>query len=136
VIEAAEKIRVVIMDDHADVVTLLRITAEMNGRFEVVGTASDGTEVIALAHRLRPNVIILDHLTDGESHGEDDTVGMSGRDAVDHMRDLLPGVFVVVYSGFARESDASDGADLYAVKGEVVPAVLMERIADAVPSRA
>jgi DNA-binding NarL/FixJ family response regulator len=54
------KIRVLIADDHAIVREGIRALLALSDDIAVVGEASDGREAIAAAHRLRPDVILMD----------------------------------------------------------------------------
>ncbi|MBI3977191.1 MAG: chemotaxis-specific protein-glutamate methyltransferase CheB [Chloroflexi bacterium] len=56
----AEQIRVLVVDDSASARELLVRLLVAEGSFEVVGTARDGEQAVALAARLRPNVITMD----------------------------------------------------------------------------
>jgi two-component system chemotaxis response regulator CheB len=53
-------IRVLVVDDSASIRELLSRLLRAGGQFEVVGTACDGEEAVALAARLRPDVITMD----------------------------------------------------------------------------
>jgi DNA-binding NarL/FixJ family response regulator len=53
-------IRVLVADDHAIVRTGIRHVLEGEPGFTVVGEASNGTEALALALELRPDVAVLD----------------------------------------------------------------------------
>ena len=55
-------IRVLIADDHDVVRQGLRTYLELDPELEVVGEAADGREAVHLAHRLRPNVVLMDLL--------------------------------------------------------------------------
>lgn len=53
-------IRVLLADDHPVLRTGLRTLLEQEPDIAVVGEASDGHEVVAMAKRVRPDVIIMD----------------------------------------------------------------------------
>jgi NarL family two-component system response regulator LiaR len=59
-IENAEKITVLIVDDHQVVRQGLRSYLDMYEDIQVIGEAGDGREAIALASQLKPNVILMD----------------------------------------------------------------------------
>lgn len=103
------KIRVLIADDVADLRTMVRITIEIDGRFEVVGEAADGREAIELARRLRPDIVILDL---SMPH-------MDGLEAIPEIRRGSPTSKILVLSGFDErvgEHALSLGADAYMSK--------------------
>ncbi|HEX7165583.1 MAG TPA: response regulator transcription factor [Acidimicrobiales bacterium] len=52
--------RVVIADDASDLRLVIRIALEQDGRFAVVGEAGDGEEVVEVARRERPDLVLLD----------------------------------------------------------------------------
>lgn len=56
----SEPIRVVIADDHAQFLDGLCAMLTSADGIEVVGTANDGAEVVTLALRLQPDVILMD----------------------------------------------------------------------------
>src|SRR5690606_39008026 len=56
----AEKIRVLIADDHALLREGLRKILEMEPDLEIVGEAADGAEVVEKAARLKPHVVLMD----------------------------------------------------------------------------
>jgi DNA-binding NarL/FixJ family response regulator len=53
-------LRVLVADDHPFFRDGLRVMLEATPDTELVGEATDGTEAIALAHTLRPDVILMD----------------------------------------------------------------------------
>jgi DNA-binding NarL/FixJ family response regulator len=108
---------VLVVDDHDGIRSEARAMLESDG-IDVVGEAASGVDAIAETARLRPSVILLD-------------VGLpdaSGLDLVESMRDLSPGVVVVLISG-RRESEYGDrvarsGANAFLEKTRLVPGVI------------
>ena len=68
-------VRVLLVDDHKLMRDGLRAILEHAG-FEVIGDAQDGHEAIAQAHRLRPNVVLMD-------------VSMAGLNGIDATRRIV-----------------------------------------------
>ncbi len=68
-------IRVLLVDDHQVVRRGLRTFLEVQGDIEVVGEAGDGSEGVARAMELRPDVILMD-------------VKMPGTDGIEALRQL------------------------------------------------
>jgi DNA-binding NarL/FixJ family response regulator len=56
----AERIRVLIADDHRLFAEALEALLVVDARIEVVGHAGDGREAVQLADRLEPDVILMD----------------------------------------------------------------------------
>jgi len=55
-------IRILIADDHDVVRQGLRTYLEVDPELEIIGEAADGREAVAMAHRLRPDVVLMDLL--------------------------------------------------------------------------
>jgi DNA-binding NarL/FixJ family response regulator len=53
-------IRVLVVDDHEIVRKGIRALLSREHELEVIGEAGDGEEAIDQAHRLRPDVILMD----------------------------------------------------------------------------
>jgi two-component system nitrate/nitrite response regulator NarL len=53
------KLRILIADDHPIIRKAVRSTLERHPRFEVCGEAEDGFKAIQEAHKLRPDVVVL-----------------------------------------------------------------------------
>jgi DNA-binding NarL/FixJ family response regulator len=62
VVEDQSRIRVLIVDDHSVVRMGLRVFFDLQDDIEVVGEAADGSEGVAMARRLEPDVILMDLL--------------------------------------------------------------------------
>ena len=60
--DESSKIRVLLVDDHAVVRTGLKTFFDLQDDIEVVGEASDGSEGVAMARRLEPDVVLMDLL--------------------------------------------------------------------------
>jgi len=54
-------IRVLVVDDHAMIRHGLRCTLEMYPSIEVVGEASDGSEVLACIEKVQPTAVVMGH---------------------------------------------------------------------------
>jgi DNA-binding NarL/FixJ family response regulator len=57
---ATKPYRLVLVDDHPMVRLQLEHLLQTYADIEIVGTAADGEEAIVVAHRLRPEVIVMD----------------------------------------------------------------------------
>lgn len=105
------KIRVLLVDDVPDIRLMLRLTVNRDERFVVVGEAEDGEEAIELAESLKPDVIILDLAMPK----------MDGLQAIPRIRKKVPGVRILVFSGFEAARIAAKAiascADAYIEKG-------------------
>ncbi len=107
----AAAIRVLIADDTDDIRDLLRLVLTLDGRFEVVGEASDGFEAIRAATALQPDAVLLDLAMPV----------MDGLQAIPGIRREAPDAKIVVLSGFAASRMAAEtralGAHAYLEKG-------------------
>jgi NarL family two-component system response regulator LiaR len=86
-------IRVLLVDDHAVVREGLRAFLDLQEGIEVAGEAGDGSEGVAAAERLRPDVVLMDLV-------------MPRLDGVGAMRELrrrVPGTRVIVLTSFTDE---------------------------------
>jgi CheY-like chemotaxis protein/anti-sigma regulatory factor (Ser/Thr protein kinase) len=89
-------IRVLLVDDVADVRRLVRIALRLHGGFEVVGEAGAGVQAVELATRLRPDIVLLDlGLPD-----------LAGRDVLSRVREVSPDAKVVVFTGTENDDRA------------------------------
>ena len=104
-------IGVLICDDVGAMRALLAIVVDMQPGLHVVGEAQDGTQAIAQAERLQPDVILLD-------------ISMpivTGLDALPAIKRVAPAAKVIALSSFEAVAVAADvlasGADRYLEKG-------------------
>ena len=65
-----KSIQILIADDHAVVRRGLRSILQLEKDFQIVGEASNGTETVVLAKRLKPHVIIMDLIMPEKSGSE------------------------------------------------------------------
>jgi DNA-binding NarL/FixJ family response regulator len=106
--------RVLVVDDAANLRELLTLLLETEDDFEVVGTASDGAEAMAVAAELRPDIVLLDLAMPV----------MDGMQALPQIRRDLPRAIIVIFSGFEQTALVDEamvaGADAYLEKGASV----------------
>jgi DNA-binding NarL/FixJ family response regulator len=114
-------LRVILVDDVADIRLLLRMTLEDDPRFEIVGEAANGLEAVEQAAELHPDVMLLDLMMPV----------MSGLEAIPLINDRAPATKVIAYSGSDKEIGqhaVSLGAVAFLEKGapsyEIIDAIL------------
>ena len=116
-------ITVLLVDDHSDIIEMLRFAFSVYGTFEVVGTAFDGRRAVELAIDLQPDIAVIDLMMPG----------MSGFDAIPLIRSGAPAARIVVLSAVddahSRKLALEAGADLYLVKG-VLPREMARMLRD------
>ncbi len=82
----ADKIRVLIADDHAIIRSGVRLLLETQEDMEVVGEARNGDQAVALAEKLRPNLVLMDIAMPG----------MTGTEATRQIKARHPEIQVLV----------------------------------------
>jgi DNA-binding NarL/FixJ family response regulator len=85
--------RVILADDHAIVRQGLRSLLTAGGKFEVVGEAASGRDVLTLAEKTRPDAAIMDIAMPE----------LNGLEAALHLRERLPEVKVIILSMYADD---------------------------------
>ena len=103
-------IRVLIVDDHSVVRTGLRVFLDLQPDIEVVGEAADGSEGVAMARRLEPDVILMDLLMPN----------MDGITAIGRVKEDRPETEIVTMTSFIEEEKVTAaleaGASGYVLK--------------------
>jgi NarL family two-component system response regulator LiaR len=89
----ADRIRVLIVDDHAVVREGLRTFLDLQNGIEVVGEAGDGEQAIGEAERLRPDVVLIDLVMPK----------LDGVQAMRELRERVPGARVIVLTSFLED---------------------------------
>jgi DNA-binding NarL/FixJ family response regulator len=117
---SAQRDRVLVVDDAANLRELLTLLLEVEDDFEVVGTAADGRQAIEAAESLHPDVVLLDLAMPV----------MDGLQALPELRAQLPQARIVIFSGFEHEALAAEalqaGADAYIEKGTSVTSLVTQ----------
>jgi len=104
------QIRILIVDDHAMVRQGLSLALQLQPDFEVVGEAKNGTEGVALAQSLNPDVVLLDlNMPD-----------LDGIEVTQQLRQVSPVTKVLILSGIHADArvyaTVEAGVDGYIVK--------------------
>jgi chemotaxis response regulator CheB len=116
-------VRVLLVDDVPEMRAFLRACLHADGRCEVVGTASNGLQAIALTEELRPDVVVLDLKMPI----------MHGVEALPKIRSVMPFIrIIVVSSDDAADAEAATsglGVDVVLEKGRLTPEILASAVA-------
>lgn len=114
-------IRVVLADDHTLFRQGLRRIFELENGFQILGEATDGSQVVSLAGELQPDVVIMD-INMPEKNGVE---------ATKHIKDMYPGIKVLILSIHDDEAYIFEtiraGANGYLLK-DVESEVLVEAV--------
>ncbi|MCY4581507.1 MAG: response regulator transcription factor [Chloroflexi bacterium] len=114
---SGERVRVMIVDDHAVVRLGLSQLLEQTGEFEVVGQAVDGEEAVRMAANVSPDLVMMD-------------VMMPGKDGVEACREIMesaPETLVVMLTASPDEDAVVEAVAAGAV-GYVPKEVDRERL--------
>jgi DNA-binding NarL/FixJ family response regulator len=105
-------VRILIADDHEIVREALCSRVRRNADWEVCGEAGDGREAVALAERLRPDIVIMDI----------NMPNLNGLDATRQIKRILPKTEVLIFTANETEEIVRDvfkaGARSYLLKLE------------------
>jgi DNA-binding NarL/FixJ family response regulator len=112
-VPARGSVRVLVADDEPVFSEALATTLSLEARIEVVGLAENGSEAVALARKLEPDVILMDL----------EMPVMDGIQATRQIREELPWAVVIVVTGSDAAADVARarraGAAAYVHKDDV-----------------
>jgi len=107
---SAQRIRVLIVDDHAILRQALRQLLEQEQELEVVGDAANGRDAIATTEKLEPDVVLMDMVMPG----------LNGLEATRQIRKRFPKTRVLILTGYMEDEQILGalraGASGYVVK--------------------
>ncbi|HEX5449429.1 MAG TPA: response regulator transcription factor [Gaiellaceae bacterium] len=92
-----DPIRILIVEDDANLAAAVEELLHADGRFLVVGSARSGDDAIALVEQASPDLVLMD-------------IGMPGLDGIDATRAIRArdsGQHVVIYTGSDEYADVS-----------------------------
>jgi CheY-like chemotaxis protein len=117
------RVRVVIVDDSAQVRTLLHLMFDEDDRFEVVGEGGDGIEAIELSERLQPDLLVLDR----------QMPRLGGLEAIPEVKQVSPNTVIVLFTARSDRGlhQAAFAAGALEVVDKAIGINLIDRLADA-----
>jgi CheY-like chemotaxis protein len=118
--DPGRRFRVVVVDDTEDVRLLLGMTLNIDGRFELVGSAANGREAIAVCGDVQPDGVLLDVMMPV----------LDGIAALPELRAACPGTRIVMLSANDHPDIVAraraGGADAFVTKGSPLEQALEE----------
>ena len=120
---SADRLRVLVVDDHALFRRGLQTILEQEPDLELVGEASDGAEAVEKAQELMPDVVLMDVRMPKRS----------GIEATTQIKDLLPHVKILMLTISDEEADLYDAIKAGA-SGYLLKEIPIEEVADAIRS--
>jgi DNA-binding NarL/FixJ family response regulator len=121
VAEPAPPIRVLLVDDHAVVRMGLRAFFDLLPDIDIVGEAADGSEGVAMARRLTPDVVLMDLLMPN----------MDGITAIARIKAERPETEIVTMTSFIEEEKVTAALEAGA-SGYVLKDAEAEEVAQAI----
>ncbi|MBI4729443.1 MAG: response regulator transcription factor [Acidobacteria bacterium] len=118
-----EKIRVIIVDDHALFRRGLQMVLDQEEDIEVVGEASDGSEAVGKAQETMPDIVLMDVRMPRRG----------GIEATRQIKDLLPHTKVLMLTISDEEADLYDAIKAGA-SGYLLKEISIDEVATAVRS--
>jgi two-component system, NarL family, response regulator LiaR len=117
----ANRIRVMIVDDHEMVRSGLAVFLEVSDEFEMVGEAANGAEAIRLCDALNPDVLLMDLKMPG----------IDGVTAVQRIREAHPDIQIIALTSF-KEEELVRGALQAGAIGYLLKNVTIDELSNAV----
>ncbi|MCH7510781.1 MAG: response regulator transcription factor [Chloroflexi bacterium] len=106
----SQRIRLLIVDDHAILRQALRLMLESEPELEVIGDAANGREAVAITEKMLPDVVLMDMVMPG----------LNGLEATRQIRKRCPKTRVLILTGYMEDeqilSALRAGAAGYVVK--------------------
>ncbi len=106
----SQRIRILIVDDHAILRQALRLMLETEPELEVIGDAANGREAVAMTEKEMPDVVLMDMVMPG----------LNGLEATRQIRKRCPKTRVLILTGYMEDeqilSALRAGAAGYVVK--------------------
>jgi DNA-binding NarL/FixJ family response regulator len=118
-----ERLRVLIVDDHALFRRGLQMVLRQEDDIDVVGEAGDGHEAVEKAQELMPDVVLMDVRMPGQS----------GIKATEQIKDLIPHAKILMLTISDEEADLYDAIKAGA-SGYLLKEISIDEVADAVRS--
>lgn len=123
------RIRVVVADDSRTALNAVCKQLELDGRFEIVGIATDGVRLLHQAHQYLPDLVLADL----------SMPRMNGLEAANELRKSFPALRVLIFSGLhgasIRDECLRHGADGFISKSQM-PENLMQEVSNLFPNPA
>ena len=120
---ADERLRVMVVDDHALFRRGLEMVLGNEADIELVGEASDGAEAIERAQEVMPDIVLMDVRMPKRS----------GIEATTQIKDLMPHVKILMLTISDEEADLYDAIKAGA-SGYLLKEIPIEEVADAIRS--
>jgi DNA-binding NarL/FixJ family response regulator len=120
---ATSQIRVMVVDDHEVVRKGMRAFLDLLADIEIVGEAGDGSEALAMARRLEPDVILMDLLMPV----------MGGLTAIERIKAELPEIEIIAMTSFLEEEKVTSALEAGA-SGYLLKDASADRVAEAIRS--
>jgi len=104
----ARRLRLLLVDDEADILLLLEAVLSSSPSWEVIGKATNGAAALRIAREIVPDLAIIDYVMPG----------MDGEELAQHLKEIRPECTVLVFSAFdvGAQADTSAYVDHFLAK--------------------